>query len=137
LPVPQPGNARTTEREYYGMKHHSGKALLTGWLLLVFIVTPCARNADSRTERHLEQPYATGNGTMEPPEDHCITYNDGTVLIGLDDDFTYMITDGFGVVVETGRGSRPRTVGNNLKPGIYSVSVKNTRGLYTESITIR
>lgn len=119
------------------MNNRSGKLLLTGCLFLVSIVNLFARDQNCPAIICIRPSATTDAGIMEPRDNPIVTCKDGTAHIKLESNFSYMITNGFGVVVENGRGKHPRCVGNNLRPGIYSLSVKSTLGLFTGNIEIR
>jgi hypothetical protein len=49
-------------------------------------------------------------------------------------DFSYRITDISGLQLETGKGSQTHTVGLDLKPGVYILSVENSNGVFVRKI---
>jgi hypothetical protein len=46
-------------------------------------------------------------------------------VVRTEGDFLYRLSDVSGYVLETGTGNQYKTVGKDLKPGVYLISVEN------------
>jgi hypothetical protein len=78
----------------------------------------------------VEKEYITApNHTFHP-----VTYKDGAVTITLEGNFSYKIINFNGALMEAGNGRGMLTVGANLSPGMYFLSVGHKTGLFTEKI---
>jgi hypothetical protein len=65
---------------------------------------------------------------------HPVTYKGGDVTINLAGDFSYRIINVYGALIEAGNGRGVLTVGTNLTPGMYFLSVKHKTGFFAEKI---
>jgi hypothetical protein len=65
---------------------------------------------------------------------HPVTYKDGAVKIKLAGNFSYRIINFYGALMEAGNSSGALTVGANLAPGMYFLSIDHKTGFFAEKI---
>lgn len=56
------------------------------------------------------------------------------LMVRMDEEFSYKITDITGFQLEEGKGSQAQTVGAELKPGVYIISVESKNGVMVKKI---
>lgn len=56
------------------------------------------------------------------------------LMVRMDEEFSYKITDITGFQLEEGKGSQAQTVGAGLKPGVYIISVEGKNGVMVKKI---
>jgi|GEM_PF-6340573 len=61
-------------------------------------------------------------------------FSDAGLVIRMKDVFSYKIADITGLLLETGTGTHTKTVGADLKPGVYIISVENEQGTFFRKI---
>jgi O-glycosyl hydrolase len=62
-------------------------------------------------------------------------FGDEGIQIVREGNFHYRLTDVTGLTIEEGNSSNQLVTGENLKPGVYILSVEDPNGLYTQKVT--